>query len=103
MVVEIEYYKGDTLLYGTKVSFSEFVNQIKEIEKIYDREEDNFVALLCRLYSWNAANAAIEGAEYIYDRDIQKCLDHSGEIQKGSKNVSCEKINRIKEQRKGRV
>ena len=75
MVVEIEYYKYNTLLYGTKVSFTEFMNQINKIEKIYDREEDNFVALLCRLYNWNVVKGRME-PEYIYDRDIKKCFNY---------------------------
>lgn len=52
MVIEIESYKGDTLLYGSKVSFEEFKKQIKTIENLYDKKEDNFAALLCRMYNW---------------------------------------------------
>lgn len=33
MTVEIEYYKGDTLLQGEKISFDEFKKQINTIEK----------------------------------------------------------------------
>lgn len=73
IVIEIEYYKGDTLLYGPKVSFDEFCHQIHTIDKLYDREEDNFVALLCRVYHWNVIEEEMK-PQYVYDRDIQKCI-----------------------------
>ena len=75
MVIEIEYYKGDTLLYGPKVSFIEFRNQMSTIEKLYDREEDNFVALLCRVYHWTVLKEEAK-PEYVYDRDIEKCINY---------------------------
>lgn len=74
MVIEIEYYKGDTLLYGSKVSFVTFKNQIKTIENLYDKEEDNFVALLCRMFNWEVNRDGAE-PQYVYDRDIQKCVN----------------------------
>ena len=43
MIIEIEYYKGDVFLYGKNISESELKWQIREIEKSYDRNEDNFV------------------------------------------------------------
>lgn len=79
MIIEIEYYKGDTILYGTKVSFEEFKKQIKTIEKVYDnssgydKKEDNFIALLCRIYNWTVMKEEMK-AEYIYDRDTKKCI-----------------------------
>lgn len=73
MVVEIEYYEGDTLLYGPKVSFAEFGKQINTIERLYDREEDNFVALLCRMFHWAVTQEEIK-PQYAYDRDIKKCI-----------------------------
>jgi hypothetical protein len=76
MVIGIEHYKGDTLLYGPQISFSEFKNQIHHIEKLYDREEDNFVALLCRLHDWNVMKEETE-PQYTYDRDIEKCFNFS--------------------------
>lgn len=72
MTIEIEEYEGDTLLYGAKVSFEEFKKQMKTIENLYDKKEDNFVALLCRMYNWRVIEDEME-AEYIYDRDIKKC------------------------------
>lgn len=74
MVVEIEYYKGDTLLYGANVSFAEFVKQIDTIEKLYDSVEDNFAALLCRVYHWNIVRGEMQ-PQYVYDRDIKKCIN----------------------------
>ena len=76
MMIEIEYYKGDTLLYGPKVSFVEFISQIKAIEKLCDREEDNFVALFCKIYNWKVAKEEME-PQYVYDRDIEKFINHS--------------------------
>lgn len=73
MPVEIEYHKGDTLLYGTKISFGEFKRQIGAVEKLYDKKEDNFVALLCRMYHWTVVKDVSE-PRYIYDRDAQKSI-----------------------------
>lgn len=73
MVIEIEYYKGDTLLYGPKVSFEAFRSQVKTIERLYDKQEDNFVALLCRMYDWEVFRDEVQ-PQYVYDRDVQKCV-----------------------------
>lgn len=73
MTVEIEYYKGDTLLYGERVSFNELKRQSKMVESLYDPAEDNFVALLCRMYHWSVAGSD-QKAEYIYDRDTEKWI-----------------------------
>lgn len=73
MIIEIEYYKGDVLLCGKQISFGEFKRQIRTIESEYDRQEDNFVELLCRRYNW----MVIDGNEqpvYTYDRDTEKIL-----------------------------
>ena len=53
MVIEIECFKGDTLL--------------------YDTTEDNFLVLLCRRYRWNVLEEQAE-PQYVYDRDIKKCI-----------------------------
>lgn len=73
MTVEIEYYKGDTLLQGQKISFDEFKKQINTIEKCYNKDEDNFVELLCSMYHWAVIENGQQRAEFIYDRDIEKC------------------------------
>ena len=80
MVIEIEYYKGDTFLYGSKVSFQAFRSQMQTIENLYDKQEDNFLALLCRMYNWEVIRHGLE-PQYVYDRDIQKCvIVHSDKI-----------------------
>ncbi|MBO5034536.1 MAG: hypothetical protein J6C43_02870 [Oscillospiraceae bacterium] len=73
MTIEIEYFKGDTWLYGEKVSFDELKQQIKTVESLYDPNEDNFVVLLCRMYHWSIADCD-QRAEYIYDRDTEKWI-----------------------------
>lgn len=74
MIIEIEYFKGDMLLYGKRVSMSDLKHQMKEIEDTYDRIEDNFTALLCRRFGWECLKAAEEKEvpEFTYDRDIQR-------------------------------
>lgn len=72
MIVEIEYYKGDTLLQGQDISFEEFQMQIKTLEKCYNKSEDNFVELLCSMYHWTVVENGQQAA-YVYDRDIEKC------------------------------
>lgn len=72
MVVEIEYFKGDTLLYGTGISFDAFRKQVQTAEQLCDKDADNFVALLCRMYSWEICGEPAR-PQYVYDRDIQKC------------------------------
>ena len=72
MVIEIEDYRGDVLLYGSKISFGEFKKQIRTVEGLYDMKEENFVALLCRMYHWTVLDVMEEDMEpqYVYDRDI---------------------------------
>lgn len=76
MVTEIEYYKGDTLLYGANVSFAEFQDQMETVEELYDQKEDNFVTLLCRMYGWNVTEDRVK-PEYTYDRDVKKCINYN--------------------------
>lgn len=71
MIVEIEYYQGDVLLYGKHISLGEFIGQMKSIEADYDRQEDNFIALLCRRYHWEICTEDLR-PQYVYDRDIEK-------------------------------
>lgn len=71
MIVEIEYYKGDILLSGKQISYAEFLRQIKEIESVYDRIQDNFTDLFCRRYHWTIMETQ-ENPIYVYDRDTQK-------------------------------
>jgi len=71
MIIQIEYYKGDTLLYGKQVSYAEFVRQLNEIESDYDRAQDNFIPLLCRRYGWVITETS-DIPVYVYDRDIRR-------------------------------
>lgn len=71
MIIEIEFYQGDTLLSGKQIPYVEFVRQLKDIEADYDSAQDNFVALLCRRYGWTIVETS-EPPVYIYDRDILK-------------------------------
>ena len=71
MIVEIEFYQGDTLLYGKSITYTEFLRQIKEIASDYDKELDNFTALLCRRYGWTITESKLDPV-YVYDRDTQK-------------------------------
>ena len=71
MVIEIEYYKGDTLLFGKVRNTAELKAQLDNIQAIYDRVTDNFIELLCRNYQWSVLET-YEVPDYIYDRDIDK-------------------------------
>ncbi len=69
VIIEIEYFKGDTLLYGQKINEFVLHYQIKEIENSYDRNQDNFVELLCSRFGWTVYQGE-EMPDFIYDRDI---------------------------------
>lgn len=71
MIIEIEYYQGDMLLSGKQISYAEFLKQLRKIESDYDREQDNFIALLCRRYGWTIIET-LDNPVYVYDRDIQR-------------------------------
>ena len=73
MIVEIESYQGDTLLYGRRISFAELKKQLETVESLYDKATDNFVALFCRMYHWTITESEAE-ADYRYDRDTRKCM-----------------------------
>ncbi|MDE6666408.1 MAG: hypothetical protein K2K14_09560 [Ruminococcus sp.] len=71
MIIEIEYYKGNIMLSGKSVSFSEMKKQLETTENIHDAETDNFIELLCRNYQWTVIEIDIM-PDYVYDRDIRK-------------------------------
>ena len=73
MLVEIEYYKGNLILSGKKVSFTELKEQIKSVENLYDKQEDNFTELLCRMYGYDIVSEQLL-PDYVYDRDTEKLL-----------------------------
>ena len=68
MVIEIEYYKGDTLLYGHTVTKRELLNQLNQIESVYDPISDNFTELLCIRFSYDRIDKS-DHPDYTYDRD----------------------------------
>ena len=68
MIIEIEYYKGDVLLMGKARGIEELKRQIAEVEKLYDRENDNFTELLCRMYNLTEMSS-LEQPDITYDRD----------------------------------
>ena len=71
MIVKIEYYKGDTLLFGNIKNIAELKRQLDEIEANYDRIMDNFIELLCRRFQWSVLETD-ETPDYTYDRDVEK-------------------------------
>ena len=63
----IEYWKGDTYLTGKRISKQELKEQMRTVEACCDPFEDNFIALLCRMYDWERAEETVP--DYTYDRD----------------------------------
>ncbi len=87
MLVEIEYYKEKVLLYGKKRTYAEFRRQMEEIEAIYDKTEDNFVALLGRRHGLTVIGCDMVDEDmvpvYVYDRDTEKAYRVSGYAEEG--------------------
>ena len=71
MILEIEYYKADTQLVGKTRHFSEVKEQLARAEVLHDRENDNFIELLCRMFGWTESKTFVR-PDMIYDRDIMK-------------------------------
>ena len=71
MILEIEYYKGDTRLSGRTVQASELKRQLKETESVYDKENDNYTELFCRMFGWSPDDTA-GLPDYVYDRDTMR-------------------------------
>ena len=70
MILCIESWKGDTYLTGEKRTISELTWQIRQVEQLFDRETDNFVPFLCRMYGWEVISADPDSvADYTYDAD----------------------------------
>lgn len=70
MIIEIECFEGDTLLFGKVRSVAELKKQLAHIEAIYDKTADHFIALLCRNYQWTVLKPC-EEIEDMNDRKIQ--------------------------------
>ena len=85
MIIAIEYwkYKKDRLFYGKNIGQEELLSQVRFVEGAYDVNEDNFEAMLCRVYGWSEFLPEDEEEyesicpEYTYDRDIGKLSKNS--------------------------
>ncbi len=71
MIIEIEYYKKDTMLSGKAMSLAELKKQLETTENIHDTETDNFTEMLCRNYGYVITETDMI-PDYVYDRDIRK-------------------------------
>ena len=70
MILCIESWKGDTYLTGKKRTISELSCQIRQVERIFDRETDNFIPMLCRLYGWDVISNELDVVpDYTYGAD----------------------------------
>ena len=77
MIICIESWKGDTLLSGKAIPVRELKHQMRTVESLCDPVEDNFTALLCRMYGWETmpySDAIVP--DYTYDRDTGRILHH---------------------------
>ena len=72
MILCIESHLGDTYLSGKARTRSELKAQLLNTESIRDREQDNFLLLLCRLYGWEETAESLP--DYTWDRDTELLL-----------------------------
>ncbi|MCM1506229.1 MAG: hypothetical protein NC177_03710 [Ruminococcus flavefaciens] len=77
MLLEIEYYKKDTILSGKTVSFAALKKQLETVENIHDSETDNFIEIMCRIYGYIFIENNVT-PDYVYDRDIRKLYKKRG-------------------------
>lgn len=82
MIIEIEYYKGDIRLSGAKRPRSELAAKFAEVERIYDKAEDNFAELFCRISGFEKLTENVADAlpDYVYDRDTGALYAPKGEV-----------------------
>ena len=73
MIIGIEYWKNDKdiLLYGGSKTASELKQCFEQVEALYDRDTDNFVELLCRMFNYEITETD-ELPDCVYDRDTMK-------------------------------
>ena len=70
MILCIESWKGDTYLTGRKRTISELACQLRQAEQLFDRETDNLIPLLCRMYGWEVISVEPNVVpDYTYDAD----------------------------------
>ena len=67
MILCIESHLGDRYFSGKARTKAELKRQLQTVESLYDRENDNFVELLCRLYGFE--ETAEEVPDDTWDRD----------------------------------
>ena len=72
MILCIESHLGDTYLSGKARTGSELKAQLLHAESICDREQDNFLPLLCRLYGWEETAETVP--DLTWDRDTELLL-----------------------------
>ena len=56
--------------WGTSCPFG-LKRQLKKIETLYDKENDNFNELFCRMFCWSVTDTK-EPPDYVYDRDTKQ-------------------------------
>ena len=81
MIIEIEYCKCDVRLGGAKLPHGELAVKFAEVERIYDKAEDNFAELFCRTFGFErlSENAADALPDFVYDRDTEALYAPKGE------------------------
>lgn len=80
MIIEIEYYKGDVRLSGTKCPRLELAAKFAGVERIFDKAEDNFAELFCRIYGFEEVPAGTALPDWVYDRDTGRLYAPKGEV-----------------------
>lgn len=80
MIVEIEYYKGDVRFSGAKCPRLELAAKFAGVERIYDKAEDNFAELFCRMFGFEKLpeDAADALPDWVYDRDTGRLYARKG-------------------------
>lgn len=71
IILEIEHYRYDTRLIGKINDISQLKRQLKKIETLYDKGNDNFNELFCRMFCWSVTDTK-EPPDYVYDRDTKQ-------------------------------
>lgn len=71
MILEIEHYNHNTRFIGKIKDILQLKRQLKEIEILHDKDNDNFNALFCRTFSWSVTDTE-ELPDYVYDRDTKQ-------------------------------
>lgn len=82
MIIEIEYYKGDIRLSGAKLPRGELAAKFAEVERIYDKAEDNFAELFCRISGFEKLSGSVANAfpDFVYDRGTGLLYAPEGEV-----------------------